>query len=167
VDGTLSAPVIDIQGGTLSGSGHIVGSVHNGGSISPGHSPGLLEIEGDYVQLSEATLIMQLGGLAAGTEYDLLQIGGNAALDGTLNLELWDGFHPSDGNLFTILTFLSRGGSRFATVNGLQIAGGHFDLAYNAQDVTLRFAADPTPEPGTVVLWIGGLAALAWLRRRY
>ena len=42
---------VSIQAGTVSGNGTVGGDVNNdGGTISPGNSPGVLEIEGQYAQ---------------------------------------------------------------------------------------------------------------------
>jgi len=46
---------IIVQGGILSGAGNIGGNLLNdGGTISPGNSPGILAIPGDYVQNTDA-----------------------------------------------------------------------------------------------------------------
>ena len=52
VNGTLVAPAIDLQGGTLSGAGQIVGECHQQRNGFPGNSPGSLGLTGNYIQTS-------------------------------------------------------------------------------------------------------------------
>jgi hypothetical protein len=136
--GTIAASLIDIQGGSLSGSGTINAAVRNGGIVSPGGvGPGGLTISGNYTQLTNGMLNIELGGLAAGSQYDQLVINGSAALDGTVNVTLIDGFAPNSGNLFLVLIFTSRTGT-FATLNGPDLSGGQqLAPAYDATDFTL------------------------------
>ena len=74
-----------------------------GGTVSPGNGIGTLSIEGRFANAEDSTVAIELGGLAAGTQYDQLLIDGPAALDGTLNVSLL-GFTPFAGDTFTILT---------------------------------------------------------------
>ena len=73
VNGILVAPTFRLDGGTLGGSGTIDGSIITGGNVflSPGSSPGLLTIHGDYTQDPLSLLQMELGGLTRGDEYDV------------------------------------------------------------------------------------------------
>src|SRR5262249_46576957 len=50
VEGTLTASSVDIQGGTLSGTGTIIADVSNSAQVMPGLSPGVLTINGNYTQ---------------------------------------------------------------------------------------------------------------------
>ena len=46
-----SSAIMQIQGGSVAGNGTITASVTNsGGTLSPGASPGLITIDGNYVQ---------------------------------------------------------------------------------------------------------------------
>ena len=76
-----------------------------------------------------------------------IQINQIATLDGSLNLSLEDGFVPSVGQSFKIMTYNSRIGE-FATVTGTDLGGGlSFDIAYNPLDVTLTtVSATPVTE---------------------
>ena len=79
----------------------------NDGIISPGLSPGILTIEGNYKSSSSSYLVIELNGLTQGTDYDLLQIQGNAAegsaiFEGSVNVIL--GFEPSVNDEFVIAT---------------------------------------------------------------
>jgi len=102
--------------GALGGIGTITGNVTNNGNVSPGLSPGILTITGNYVQQAGGTLNIELGGLTAGTQFDQLQITGTAALAGTLNATLINGYSPAANDTFQIMTFASSTGG-FTTVN--------------------------------------------------
>jgi hypothetical protein len=55
-------------------------------------SPGILTIVGDYTQTSGGVLVVEIGGLNPGTDFDQLNITGQATLDGTLTVNLINGF---------------------------------------------------------------------------
>ncbi len=56
-----------------------------------------------YTQQAGGTLQIEIGGLTAGTEYDQVNVSGLATLDGTLDIQLLDGFVPDEGDTFDIL----------------------------------------------------------------
>jgi hypothetical protein len=99
--GTLEASLVDIQAGSLSGTGTIIGNVQNAGQLNPGLSPGVFTIDGNYTQAALGTLNVELNGTAAGTGYDQLIVNGDVMLDGTLNATL--GFSFVEGDTFLIL----------------------------------------------------------------
>src|SRR5262249_23299256 len=114
--GTLASTIADIRDSTLSGSGTINGDVVTAGKIDWGGdgTSGILTINGNFIQTRDGVLAMGLGGLIQGSQYDLLRVSGAAVLDGTLAVNLINGFSPQLGNSFRILTFGSRAGD-FAT----------------------------------------------------
>jgi len=121
---SMSGSSLTLQSGVLSGAGTITGSlVNNGGQVSPGASPGILSITGGYTQTPAGVLNIEIGGVTAGTQFDQLQIGGSATLNGTLNVSLINSFVPATGNTFPILTYASRTGD-FAAKNGLNLGAG-------------------------------------------
>ena len=94
--------------------------------MDPGGSlAGIVAIGSNYTQSAAGRLNLQLGGLLPGSQFDKLDIVGGATLGGTLSLSLINGFSPSLGDSFQVLTFGSRTG-QFATINGLAI-GNPFD----------------------------------------
>lgn len=116
--GAVTAPAagLTLTTGTLGGVGTVTGNVVNNGTLSVGASPGTLVIAGNFTQGAGSTLNVELGGLTQGVNYDLLQVTGTAALDGTLNVTLLGGFTGAVGNVFDVLTYASRTGD-FAIVN--------------------------------------------------
>ncbi|WP_242116249.1 autotransporter domain-containing protein [Sphingomonas lacusdianchii] len=77
-------------GGTLHGSGSFAGSVtvNTGGIVSAGNSPGALTVAGNYTLTGGATSLFELGtpGVVGGSTNDLVTVGGNLTLGGTLSL---------------------------------------------------------------------------------
>lgn len=112
VNGSLSAtaPIV-IDGGLVHGDGAITGSLTNGGAVGPGEDIGQLSISGSYTQSATGTLEIDIGGLMPITQHDVLSVGGPASLDGTLRIRFVNGFVPSIGQSFTIMTYPSRTGA--------------------------------------------------------
>jgi len=144
VDGTLTAAAgVTIQAGSFLGKGTVGSSVTSSGAVTTGdseHKPGVLS-PGTYTQNPGGSLTVPIGGGNAGTQYGQLAVAGGASLNGTLNIKLINGFVPAIGDVFTILTGSAISGT-FATVNGLGInSGEHFEITYNANNVTLTVAS--------------------------
>ena len=125
----LQGLVVD-SGETLSGNGVVVGDILNRGTLSPGNSPGIVNIIGDAVLDPAGSLVIQIGGRNAGPGspvvddgFDQLNVSGVAALGGTLQIDLINDFVPKAGDSFTIMTYGSATGA-FDTVNGLVIGDG-------------------------------------------
>jgi hypothetical protein len=135
----VSVPGVNIQAGTLSGSGTVNGNVMNAGQVVPGGvgAAGLMTVNGSYTQTAAGALNVELGGTTAGSQFDQLNVSGPAALDGALNVSRINGFSPAAGNSFKVLTFGSRGAD-FAAKNGLILGGGLLlNPTYNQNDLTL------------------------------
>ena len=91
---------VTIEGGILSGSGSISGNlVNSGGYISPGHSPGSINVTGDFIQGKDGSLIVEEAG-ADPSQVDQLHVTGTATLAGTLDVKLLDGFTPDPADTF-------------------------------------------------------------------
>jgi hypothetical protein len=119
---------------TGSGQATINFAVTNSGTLD---LQGILVINGNYTQTASGTLNIHIGGTTAGTQYDQLQVHGLAALAGTLNVGLINGFTPVAGNNFRILTFNSRSGD-FAAKNVPDLGSDLFiDPVYDASGLTL------------------------------
>lgn len=74
VAGELTSPTIDIlAGGTLAGTGTLIGDVTNGGTLSPGNSIGTLTVAGSAAFNAGSTYLVELndGGNAPGVNNDL------------------------------------------------------------------------------------------------
>jgi hypothetical protein len=142
----VAAGPINIQGGSVFGTGNLSASVNSSGVITPADSAaktGILTITGAYTQNPAGTLDINIAGTSAGTQFDQLAVTGIASLGGTLNIGLLNGFVPAVGSTFQILTASSVSG-KFATVNGASISSSeHFVVKYSANNVTLHVVTGP------------------------
>ncbi len=142
---------------------------HPDGTISPGFSPGILTIDGNYNQSGSAVLQLEVGGLNVGTDYDQLIVTGNASLNGHILFSFINGFAPLQGQTFTLIDV---GGTITGTpsldVSGLE-PGWLFSTSFNPLDGTfalnsLSNGVAVVPEPTQVLALMG--FALPRLRRR-
>jgi hypothetical protein len=131
----IGGSLVDLEGGVLAGTGVINASVLNNSEVDVGQpgSPGVLTIVGDYTQTAGGVLVIEIGGLNPGTDFDQLNITGLATLDGTLTVNLINGFVPNSGDSFTVMNSGSGFGT-FATLNG---DGPLFTPTFDSTDVTL------------------------------
>jgi hypothetical protein len=153
VDGTLAGggtTGISVTGGTIQGAGTLKTNVSIGGTINIGDSgkAGLLAITGTYTQLSSGTMNVSIGGTSVGTQFSQLKITGAASLGGTLTAGLVNGFTPTVGQTFTVLTASSVTGTFSNTtiaINGSE----HFSVSYTATGVVLTVASGPSKAGST------------------
>ena len=111
-----------IQSGRLTGSGAIGGDVVNMGVVTPGDSPGTIEIFGNYSQAGSGRLAIELAGVAV-SDYDRLLVAGSVTAGGLLDVSLAGNFTPQLGDRFAILGFGSRNAD-FVTKTGLVLGEG-------------------------------------------
>ena len=110
-------------------------SFTNNGIIEPGSNIGVLSYVGNFVSSSTGVLDIQLGGLTAGTEYDQLNVTGNATLNGSLKVRVANGFVPNNGDSFVILNTSGTVSSDFSS---LDIQDGlYLTVIVNSNNVTL------------------------------
>ncbi len=92
LDASLSGAftLTKIGGGTLRGSGSVVGNLTiNGGTHAPGSSPGIMSTSGNYTLAAAATLQIEINGTAPGTQHDQVRAQGASStvtLAGALDL---------------------------------------------------------------------------------
>ena len=132
--------------GAISGSGPFTGpGTHTfEGNLLPGNSAGVMSFEGDVVFGPFSTLTMEIGGTTQGTEFDFLDVAGDIALSGTLDLQFVDSFLPTAGDTFEIIAAASVIDT-FDTVNLPALPGGLlWFVNYGATSVELvtTFGAD-------------------------
>jgi len=167
-------------GGTA-GAINVSGSIVNYGIFSPGNSPGLFSINGNYSAGAGSRLILEVQSDGAGGFLtDEVRFGAGGAIDlAALNVEFRflgstdpNAFQASGA--FDIDTFV-RQAAADGTLAGLDAAGYagvHFSARADAYAITgfsysaeagASFSATPVPEPAS--WWLMG-AGLAWLARR-
>ncbi len=133
---SLDALSVELRGGTLRGSGTVAGEVISQGTISPGSSAGLITIQGSFDQLAQGTLEIDIGGNTPITQYDRVAVSGLVTVNGTLDVDLFNGYTPYLHQLFTIMTGQDITGE-FATVNSVFAV----DVIYNSTSIVLRSLA--------------------------
>ncbi len=146
-----------LSGATLGGTGTIGGGVTvAGGTLAPGNSPGTLTIAGDLTLDAASNLDFEFGesDVVGGPLNDLIDVGGNLVLDGTIDVAVSAG-GTFDAGLYRVINY---GGG--LTNNGLDLGtmppgsdvfvqtsiAGQVNLV-NIAGITLNFwdgAAGPT-----------------------
>lgn len=150
------------EGDVLTGSGEVDNQVINNGLVSPGNSPGVQNLL-SFTQGFSGTTLIEIGGLTPGAGstniddgYDQINITGEADLNGTLEIDLINGFVPSVGDSFQVLTFGSVIGD-FASYEGINLGN---DLALkpvkSATGISLTVVESSVDRPVLVVPGFGG-----------
>ena len=137
---------IQIQGGLITGAGNITGDIMLlGGTIKPGAPFGIIRINDNLTIRTNGIISIDIGGLDAGVSHDQIQILRqlNAEREGTLEINLLNGFNPQIGQEFTIFTFdFLR--EEFRQVTGQNIGNGkRFDVIYETKAIKLRVVSAP------------------------
>ena len=129
-------------GAVLGGGGTVRGNLINRGTVSPGFSPGVLSVTGNFVQHSGGKLVIEV---ASAASFDRLVVGGTATLDGTLEVVVANGFTFEAGQTWEVISAGSVSG-RFGEVispfTNLPLAV-KFDTIYDADSVALAFVQVP------------------------
>jgi hypothetical protein len=103
----------------------LTANVTNAGTLTLGGTQiASATIAGNYTQTSAGTLDIKLGGASSG-QYDQLHVTGNVSLAGTLNVSLVNGFMPTQGQTFQILTYMGTLAGDFSTENFPPLSGGN------------------------------------------
>jgi hypothetical protein len=146
---------MNIQGGSLAGSGTVTGPVivSGTGALAPGLSAGTLGLAGNYTQQGPSGVFnVELGGTTPGTQFDRADVTGTgvATLAGNLNVSFINPFTPSPGDSFTIMTYPSHTGT--FTLNAPAITCRAWDVNYGATSVVLTSFSLPTELRGLTML---------------
>jgi autotransporter-associated beta strand protein len=89
LNGSMADSLLVAAGATFGGDANIAGSVTNNGTLSPGNSPGTINIAGNYIgggALTAEVIFNSAGAPINGTTHDFLNITGNASLVTTINV---------------------------------------------------------------------------------
>lgn len=163
VNGTLTATgsaIVNIQGGTLGGTGTINGYVAMAGTITPGEpgTPGTLTIFGNYEQTGTLEELM------SPLSQSFLNVSGNVTLDpgAFLDITLLNGFDPL-GQTFDIMDYNALTG-QFSNGSSFWDDGYLWDITHGQSEIDVT--AVSTPEPSSLLLLFIGLAALAFYAHR-
>lgn len=160
-----------------------VGTFNNvvfAGTFDPGLSPTLITA-GSLGFSSTNNLIMELGGLTRGSQFDGIEATGNVNLDGALSVVRINGFNPNVADAFVLIN--RTGGT--GTFTGLNEGdsfpgadGGLYVISYQGMNYMTNLMAPgangfsvviaAVPEPATIALMalgLGGAAGGWWYRR--
>lgn len=141
--------------GNVNGDGDFLGEVIFNGIYSPGNSPADVTLEDPTFN---GQVVFELGGLAAGSEFDFLDITGGANLGGDLELVYIDGFTAHAGDIFLFLDGSYTGAFTDIIFPDAQ----NWFISYDDDSISVGVV----PEPTTGALLLVGLAFAALRRRR-
>jgi fibronectin-binding autotransporter adhesin len=170
---TLEGQVLGLsKDSSLQGTGTIIVNERftAEGQIKPGNSPGVLRIGGNVALTDSSELVLEVAGMAAGTQHDVLQVLGSPTLQGgRVSLSFIDGFAPLQGQQFVLFDV---GGSFQSTAafavtgleEGWQFSTGFDPVTGESTLTSLSSGVSAVPEPATWLLWGAGFGL--WLLRR-
>jgi fibronectin-binding autotransporter adhesin len=165
LDGTLAGGSVTVTGGVFQGAGTVSKNLTVGGggttptlNVGDAGKAGLLSITGTYTQLSTGKMNVSIGGTTVGTKYSQLKVTGTASLGGTLTAGLINGFTPTVGQTFTVLTASSVSGTfsnSTISINSTE----HFAVSYTSTSVVLTVVSGAAPISGNTAQPATQLAA--------
>ena len=152
-----------LSGGLLTGWGTLDADVTNAACIRPACSNGVLTINGKCEQLLGGRMEFELAGNQPGTNQSRLNITGAAILRGTVGVVWGEGYVPSPGTSFPVLTFASRKGEFCCFDNFLLLGQGRrLTPVYSATSLTLATIAAPEPTAVPLRVTVEGSALVCW-----
>jgi outer membrane autotransporter protein len=140
---TITAGTVVVSNAQALGLGNVTVS---GGTLSADPQP--INVKGNYIQSAGGALRLQVAGKQTG-QYDFLNVGGNAALGGTLQL-LNLGYKPMAGDQLTLVTAGGTVSGKFGQFNNPFSVGSGYntvDLVYGKNSVMLEFLEVIIPVP--------------------
>jgi len=191
-NGTVGALAVN-AGGTLNGSG-TVGTTTVAGTLTPGNSPGVLNVNGNLTMASGGNMVWELfansATQASPAVFDQVLVSGNLAFAGSNGITLnfgttadgstvsWSDSFWSSNQSFLIydvagstsgFSNLSLLNTSFIDATGAALAGsqGSFSVSQLDSDVFLNYNAIPEPSTGSMMaLGFAGLVVTRLLRRK-
>ncbi len=149
--------------GSQSGAGSFTGTgtVYFIGDLRPGNSPAAVSYGGDVAFGGASSLLLEIGGLVSGAQYDHLDIGGALHANGDLVLALLDGFTPQFGDTFDLFDVGAFAGD-FDTISAPALSDGN---AWDFSALKTTGSVTVVPEPGVGALLLSALGFLGMRRR--
>ncbi|MFA9478781.1 autotransporter domain-containing protein [Phycisphaerales bacterium AB-hyl4] len=129
VNGSIADSDFEVTGsGTLGGTGTVGNLLLSQGTLRPGNSIGTLTVDGDYIHTSNATLEIEIndGGNQPGVNNDLVEVTGDATLQGGTVSVLAEPGNYKDGTQYT---FLHADGSVVSTYDQITVNLAHLFTA--------------------------------------
>jgi len=118
---------------------------------------GTNKFDRNFTTTNDSVVALSIGGATQGTQYDLLDLNAVANLAGTLSISLLNGYTPTLGASFDIISTTAMPVGTFHTLNGVDVGGGlMLSPTYTATGLTLT-VVDPDD-----VVWTGGVGDGNW-----
>ena len=115
-----------MSSGSFSGSGSVTPRLEvDGGTVTPGNSPGTLAVSGPASLSSTTSVAAQIDGTGT-AHYDRLAATGAASVGGSLTFNRGPGYTPTNGDSFTVASGSSRTGTFANVTQDLSFAGWYF-----------------------------------------
>ena len=128
-----NAGTLDLEGGATFKT---AGNLTNSGSLIAGPAS-TLDVAGTFTQTASGDLTTEIGGEPASGLFGMLACTGAAALDGTLTISVVNGYGPSTGDTYTVMTYPSETGDFTTIIRGTPGGGPLFIEATNSTSVTV------------------------------
>jgi hypothetical protein len=176
---TGSTLSLDGGNGTLTNNGVLRAYAPGPGDAAASATAGTFALDGSLAMASTVSkpsrLEVELGGTAQGTQYDLYDIDGDAAIDAAIDIRFLNNFQNSvqASDVFTILTAdtITSGNVRNPWIGGP--AGrvitadhlGSFAVTFTSDSIVLSNFSTSVPEPGAVA-FTSAVGLVILLRRR-
>jgi autotransporter-associated beta strand protein len=178
VNGSISTSTTTTisSGATLGGSGTVGAlTINSGGFVTPGNSPGILTVNGNYSQAGQYTA--EIAGTTAGSGYDQISVIGTVDVSGGSLVTAFSGSYAKNDLLFILLNDGTDAinGTFAGFAQGATVASyGYMDwqISYTANSATNQFtggndiALMAIPEPSSCTVAGIGLAMLLGRRSR-
>lgn len=169
--GLLASPTIDVwDGGSIAGTGTLMGdtTVHAGGSLAPGLSPGSILFDGNLTLEEGSQIFIEVEGFTPG-QWDVLNITGDLVVESFFDLIVsFVGVTPLEDTEFN---FLNVGGildpefSTFARISLLGLGGGS-EISLSGTNSSVSLYTDrviplsPVPLPASMPFLIGAFGLM-------
>ncbi len=133
---------VNLLGGNLSGSGSLSGNLTLSGltTLSPGQSPGTIQIGGDLQLAPTSSLLIELGE----NQHDLLVVQGSASLNGLLTVAEWNGYHPVEDTTFTPI---AAAGGLSGTFAQQVLPSDAYSTSYTSHALQVQFGTAAPEQP--------------------
>jgi len=127
--------------------------------ISPGGLGFAALLSRQLVMDSTDSLIIELGGTTAGTQYDQVRVGDSAKFDGSLTVKLLGGYDPAIGTTFDVVTSTGSTGA-FAQLDVQNLPNGKRLVPVHSPAGLKLVVADPARPAGGSQLRVADAAGV-------